>query len=136
MTRLHKKCLIASTGTHAFLALLLVFGAAFFVAQEHPIPHSKLHLVPPGDIEITLAGGGKPNPSRRADDVQESQLTSPVLTTPLGQIAQPRPAASPSPWPAARSKPKKVDPAKSEQVTTAAEESNPTEKPAVRRQIS
>ena len=34
MNRLDKKCFIASTGTHLFLALLLVFGSAFFISRE------------------------------------------------------------------------------------------------------
>jgi colicin import membrane protein len=62
MSRLEKKCLMASGGLHAFLLVVLVFGAAFFTAQKNEPPPHMIHLVPPDIIAaLDKAGGGNPN---------------------------------------------------------------------------
>ena len=59
MDRLQKKCFIASTGTHLFLVLLLVFGSAFFVSKDKSVHNLPAIKVVPGKlVDDLLAGGG------------------------------------------------------------------------------
>jgi TonB family protein len=94
MNRFQKKCLVASTGFHGFLVLLLVFGSAFFVTKEKPIPRQRLNTVPSIDIERALAdGGGNPN-LPRTDDRQKGDplLPQPSTAAPPQPVApQPKP---------------------------------------------
>lgn len=88
MNRFQKKCLVASTGLHGFLVLLLVFGSAFFVSKEKP-PTQRLNVVPTIVIENALAGGGGNPNLPRTEDRQK------------GETLLPQPAAAAPPEPAA-----------------------------------
>lgn len=127
MTRLHKKCLIASTGTHAFLALLLVFGSAFFVATDQPLAHSKLQLVPPGQVEATLTKGGN----------AQELTAAPTILSPPPPSRPTRPPPSPLPPPPVASQtPKNVDPAPSTLGNQTTEATNLKRSPNPRRKIN
>src|SRR5689334_8710850 len=109
MNRLQKKCLLASSGFHAFLLLLLVFGSAFFIAAENPFNTSKLQVVPSRFVESALAGGGGNPNIPRSDDVQKGSTTSPV-PPPTAKVTDKAPAQHVAPTPP----PPKPDPKKPE----------------------
>jgi len=117
MTRLHKKCLIASSSMHALLVVLLVFGSAFFVSKERPVVQSRLQFYPSRLIEGALAGGGGDPNIARTDDVQKgSPQAQPTPTPPAPKPPQPRPP-EPQPPPPKPAKPiEKVEPPKVETV--------------------
>jgi len=115
MNRFQKKCLLASTGLHGFLVLLLVFGSAFFVSKEKPSTQ-RLNVVPTHLIEDALAGGGG-NPNRpRTEDRQKGETLVPLpaaATPPQPTPPQPKPSQAEPPQPKVevkRPEPKKADP--------------------------
>jgi len=110
MNRFQKKCLIASTGLHGFLLLLLVFGSAFFVSKEKP-PAQRLNVVPTHLIEAALAGGGgNPNLPRTEDRQKgETLLPQPAPAPPQPAPPQPKPP-TPQPPEVKRTEPRKADP--------------------------
>lgn len=63
MSRLQKKCLIASAGMHALLCVILLVGPAF-LSKKKPEPAPDFIELIPGDFKVTDAqtqGGGNPN---------------------------------------------------------------------------
>lgn len=62
MTRLYQKCLLASTGAHALLALLLITAPLIWVSQRHPLPISgpTLTIMPTRLVDGATSGGGSP----------------------------------------------------------------------------
>jgi len=114
MNRFQKKFLLASTGLHGFLVLLLVFGSAFFISKEQP-PTPHINVVPTRLIEAALAGGGgNPNLPRTEDRQKgETLLPQPAAAAPPQPVApQPKPQP-PQPLPpkpeARKPEPKKPD---------------------------
>ena len=93
MNRLQKKCLVASSGFHGFLLLILAFGSAFFVAKEKPTTVPKLQFVPSRIVEGALAGGGGNPNIARSDDVQngETLVPQPPPPAPVQKVQPPRP---------------------------------------------
>src|SRR5438093_8460312 len=115
MSRLGKKCLLASTALHTFLLVLVLFGSAFFVLKEKPLPQPKLQFVPSRFVEAALAGGGGNPNLARTDDVQKGAPTTPVaVPTPPPQPVQPKPQTQQTPPPLPKPEPKKVEPPKPE----------------------
>jgi colicin import membrane protein len=143
MTRLHKKCLIASTSLHALLAFVLVFGSAFFVARDKQLPQPRLQFVPSRFIEAALAGGGGNPNIARTDDIQKGSPTAPVppkpptptppKPNPVREADPPPPPPKPTPKPVeTKVDPPKVDSVKPPKPTDVAK---PTEKAAPKRKI-
>jgi outer membrane biosynthesis protein TonB len=136
MTRVEKKCLIASTGMHAFLLLMIVFWSAIFVTKEKHLDNPRIRIVPTRFVEAALAGGGgNPKIPVRDEDVQKGQTLLPTATpTPV----QPRPVEPTPPPP--KPEPKKVqapeakvEPPKAEPVkkpVKAVDLAKPADKPA------
>ena len=93
MNRLQKKCLLGSTSLHGFLLLLLVFGSAFFIAKEKPVPNQRINVVPTRLIEDALAGGGGNPNLPRTDDRQmgDTLVPQPAAAPPPPQAVQPAP---------------------------------------------
>jgi TonB family protein len=111
MNRFQKKCLLASTGLHGFLVLLLLFGSAFFVSKEKP-PSPPINVVPTHLIEDALAGGGgNPNLARTEDRQKgETLLPQPAAAPPPSAPPQPKPPPPQPPKPETRkAEPKKPD---------------------------
>ena len=131
MDRMQKKCLTASASLHGFLALLLVFGSAFFVAKEKPVSYPKLQFVPSRFVESALSGGGGNPNIARTDDVQKGSPDAPkqLINPPAQSAAQQQPAPAPEP-PPVKPEPKrtekKVTEPKPEPVTSS---KKPTPKP-------
>ena len=107
MTRFEKKCLVASTGTHLFLVLLLVFGSAFITATDQQPTYPKLKFYPSNLIIAALAGGGGNPKIAPSDDVQKGNPNpnAPTVSTPP-PASPPKPVQPPTPQP-----PAPVDPA-------------------------
>lgn len=123
MNRNHKKCLIASTGVHAFLLLLLVVGSAFLVPAQKPIQNlPRLRVVPTKLIDEALSGGGGNPNIAPTEAVQKGETLNPTPPAPAPKteipppkIQPPAPAPEPTPEPDApvakaptRSPPKSV----------------------------
>lgn len=114
---MQKKCLTASASLHGFLALLLVFGSAFFVAKEKPVSYPKLQFVPPKIVESALAGGGGNPNIARTDDVQKGSPDAPKqIINPPAQTARPQQPTPPEPEP--EPQPAKTEPKKTEKKVT------------------
>src|SRR5437762_13990756 len=91
MNRLDKKCFIASTGTHLLLALLLVFGSAFFVSHDKISSLPSLKVVPTRFVDDALSGGGG-NPKVAPSDAQiKGQTLAPQPMPPQPKPIQPAP---------------------------------------------
>jgi colicin import membrane protein len=134
MNRFQKKCLVASTGFHGFLVLLLVFGSAFFVTKEKPTTQ-RLNVVPTRLIENALSGGGgNPNLPQTEDRQKgETLLPQPAAAAPPPQPAPPQPKPPqpqpPQPKPEAKkAEPKKPDPTPKPPKATDVEKLKPVDK--------
>src|SRR6187455_2841192 len=114
MDRLQKKCLVGSTCFHAFLALLLVVGSAFFIEKERVLAQPRIRVVPTRLIDAALAGGGG-NPKVAPSDDQQKGDTVKPLPPPVEpqKIVQTPP---PKPQPKVEPPPPKPEPVKPEPV--------------------
>jgi len=63
MSRIQKKCIIASTGFHLFLLLLLFVGPGFFTSSPKMDDAMVLTFVPLATTDAKIAGGGTPKGS-------------------------------------------------------------------------
>jgi TonB family protein len=90
MSRLQKKCLVASAALHTLLLLVLLIGPAFLVSKTKPAPDMPvLDYIPAILIDEALSGGGTPN-----------AVLPPPNAQPLGPVAPPAtqpPKAAPQP---------------------------------------
>src|SRR5437667_2728756 len=106
MNRLEKKCLIASAGTHLFLMMLVLFGAAFLVAPDKTLTQAPLKVVPTRLIDTALSGGGG-NPKAAPSDAQQKGAT--LTPQPAPPPPPPRVAQNPATKPEAKHDTKKVE---------------------------
>ena len=116
MTRLQKKCFLASAGLHGLLVLVILFGAAFLgPAKEKPLVN-RLNVVPSRLVENALSGGGgNPNLARTDEQVKGNSL-NPAHSAPEPLPPPPKPpevvqAREPRP-PQPRPDPVRPDPVK------------------------
>jgi protein TonB len=108
MSRLEKKCLIASTGTHLFLLLLLIVGSAFFVSEPKPSNLPRIKVYSAKMVDALLAGGGG-NPRLAPSDAQEKGQT---LAQPPAPTQRTQPTPKPPVKPIEPVAVKRVEPAK------------------------
>ena len=88
MSRLHRKCLIASTAVHGLLLLVLLVGAAFLDRRpEPPLDLTLLDVIPDKVVDALISGGGNP-----------AAQPAPPPQPPVQQIV-PRPVKTPKPEP-------------------------------------
>ena len=96
MDRLQKKCLIASTGIHLLLVLILSLGPAFLSPQGKSEDPPIIDFVPSILVDAIVAGGGNPNAGPAG-----AATPSPDATTPAPRHnrnrPQPEPKRSPNP---------------------------------------
>jgi TonB family protein len=102
MDRLQKKCLFASTGTHVFLACLLVFGSAFFVPSQKPVDTSKMSKLTmiPGKLvdDLLSGGGGNPNIKDTGERIKGETTRTVEPPAPKPEPPAPKPVeAKPTP---------------------------------------
>jgi TonB family protein len=97
MNRLQKKCIVASTGVHLLLALILLIGPGFISSRNKPDELPILNFVPAKTVdELVAPGGGNPN-------------ARPPAAAPAPQPAQPQPQlVIPPPQPQPQRQPEKV----------------------------
>jgi protein TonB len=103
MDRLHKKCLVASFGTHAFLLLLLLFGSAFFVSSKRPLDLPAIRMVPSKVVDSALSGGGGDPKIAPSEEKIKGDTITPVPAAPQ----PPKPAVKPVEKPA-KAEPQKL----------------------------
>lgn len=113
MSRLQKKCLIASTALHALLAVVFLAGTAFLVKREEPVDQQVLTFIP--DIAVDAAMQRAAGPSGAQAPAQPpSQPPAPPAQTrqdpPVQQeTVKPEPV-KPEPEPVKPVKPEPVKP--------------------------
>ena len=89
MSRLQKKCLVATVGFHLLLVLVLVFGSAFFVRHAKPDETQVLSVIPANLIDAAFNSGVKsaptpaPAPPTPPQPVQQPPTPQPVSYTHL-----------------------------------------------------
>src|SRR6185436_11528666 len=116
MDRLQKKCLVGSSCMHAFLALLVLVGSAFFVEKERAQIVPKVRVVPTRLIDAALAGGGGNPTIAPSEDQQKGDTIKPLPPPPEPQKivqAPPKPVEpKPEPKPPVKPEPVKAEPVK------------------------
>jgi outer membrane biosynthesis protein TonB len=65
MNRLHKKCFIASAGTHLLLMVILFVGPAFLSEKSKPTEIQTINFIPENLVLASVAGGGNPRAATR-----------------------------------------------------------------------
>jgi TonB family protein len=84
MSRLYKKCFLASGGIHVLLALILVVCPAFLASNPKPSDVQPITFIPDILNDSNFAGGGRPDADR------------PAARTPTPPAPAPQPAPAPS----------------------------------------
>jgi TonB family protein len=103
MNRLQKKCVLATTGFHLLLLVILFVGPAFFTAREKEDDAPVLDLIPASTVDAANRG------------VRSAQPPPPAPVAPPEPIAQPskpEPRVVTPPKPAPVPAPEKVEPVK------------------------
>lgn len=120
MSRLQKKCLLASTGLHGLLLLVLIVGPAF-VRRKQEMPPPTIQLVHPGVISAILSAPAapaapastppqpRPPEPKRATPPPEPKRTVPP-PEPKRKVETSKPAAKPPPKPPVKIKQAPVKP--------------------------
>ena len=96
MSRLQKKCLVATVGFHLLLVLVLVFGSAFFVRHAKPDETQVLSVIPANLIDAAFNSGVKSAPTPAPAPPTPPQ---PVQQPPTPQPPQPKPEPVKQPEP-------------------------------------
>ena len=123
MSRLQKKCLIASSALHGLLALIFLVGTAFLVKEEEHVDQTVLNFIPDKLVDAAMQRAAGPlapatPPPSQAPPQQPAQ--TPPVTPPAAKQTEPEAKAIPPkekeqpPEPKAEPKPPKLEPKKSE----------------------
>lgn len=120
MTRLEKKCFLASAALHGLLVLVILFGAAFLGPSKEKPLLNRINVVPSILVENALAGGGG-NPSLpRTDEQVKGNSLNPAHSTPAPLAPPPKPPeivhAREVPQPQVRPEPQKASVAKPPEI--------------------
>jgi colicin import membrane protein len=94
MSRLQKKCFIASAALHFLLFALLVFGPAFISSTSRRTDNLPLlDVIPARLIDEAMSGGGQPAAAKQAEPRPETKAPAePVTVQPAPRIEPPAPA--------------------------------------------
>jgi outer membrane biosynthesis protein TonB len=65
MNRLHKKCFVASAGTHLLLVVILFVGPAFLSEKSKPTEIQTINFIPENLVLGLVQGGGNPRAATR-----------------------------------------------------------------------
>jgi TonB family protein len=122
MTRLEKKCFLASAALHGLLVVVLLFGAAFLGPPKEKPLLNRINVIPSIVVENALAGGGgNPNLARTDEQVKGNSVNpadaspAPIPTPakpPVVHARETPPPPQPRPQPTLRPEPVKPEPAK------------------------
>jgi TonB family protein len=132
MTRLEKKCLLASTGAHGVLAALLLVTPLMVASKRQEfITMPVLTFIPSRLVDGAMGGGGSPDaktlPNPPKADLKQPLVLAPPPTAPAQESAPPKEEAKPTPKdpePSPKARPKKSGepvPAKSAKTETTQE---------------
>jgi protein TonB len=104
MSRLHRKCLVASAAVHGLLLLVLVVGPAFRDAPPEPMEYQQLEIIPNRIVDLALSGGGDPDagPPPVQAPVQVPVVAPAPTPEPEPLRRVPEPIAEPKPQPQPR----------------------------------
>ena len=98
MNRLQKKCVMATTGFHLLLLVILFVGPAFFWAREKPDDTPVLDMIPANLVDAASTGVQNAQPPPPAPAVvTPPQPTPPAATKPAPP--SPKPVVQPAPTP-------------------------------------
>jgi TonB family protein len=104
MSRLERKCLLASACLHGLLLSIALFGSAFFVPkQKPPLNLPALKVVPGRLVDDALSGGGGNPKAKPSEDRQRGETITPPPPRPEPDPPKPAPpkeTARPEPAPA------------------------------------
>jgi TonB family protein len=92
MNPLHKKCIIASSGVHVLLGLILLFGPGFLSSKTKTDNLPVLDFVALKTIDDAMSGGGNPNakpPPASPPDVKLAPPAPPVRHAPEPEKTEP-----------------------------------------------
>ena len=94
MSRLQKKCFIASASLHFLLFALLVFGPAFISSTSRRTDNlPMLDVIPAKLIDDAMSGGGQPAAAKQTETPPESKAPAdPVTVPPAPKLEPPTPA--------------------------------------------
>ena len=94
MSRLQKKCFIASASLHFLLFALLLFGPAFISSTSKRTDNlPMLDVVPAKLIDDAMSGGGQPAAAKPTETPPEAKAPAdPVTVPPARKIEPPAPA--------------------------------------------
>jgi TonB family protein len=102
MSRLQKKCFMASVAMHTTLVLVLFFGAAFLAPKELKEPMRTITMIPRNIVDSTLSGGGGAPPPPAAVVAPPAPVETPrVEPTPPEPVRPVEPPPQPRPTPPA-----------------------------------
>jgi protein TonB len=99
MNRLKKKCVLATTGFHLLLLVILFVGPAFFWSREKPDTTPVLDMIPANLVDSATTGMANAQPAPAPPVVTPSEPT-PQPPTPAPQVEKPvvtPPAPTPTP---------------------------------------
>lgn len=133
MSRLEKKCLYASTGAHALIALLLFGAPLIWVSQRHEtVTLPVLTFIPSRLVDGAMSGGGSPTATTPAAAAPEKPAEPIQLAPPPAekeQAAPPKPDPEPAPREAVKPPPKET-PKKSGEPVASTKKTVPPKKSA------
>ncbi|HSH16250.1 MAG TPA: TonB family protein [Verrucomicrobiae bacterium] len=127
MSRLQKKCLIASGALHALLLLVVLMTSAFLVKQEEPVDQQVLTFIPDQLVDEALRQPAGAQAAAQPPPVQQTPppqveppprqqepppKVEPKPPEPKPEPVKPRVEPKPEPKPEPKVEPKKVDPPK------------------------
>jgi TonB family protein len=129
MNRLQKKCMIAATGFHLLLVLLLLVGPGFFT-RENTVPDAPvLTFIPYQTTDQNISGGGNKNggspPPAPAPAPKPEPVVTPPTVQPEHRVEAPAPKPEPKPEPKPTPKP---EPAPVKEVSKPKDDDSFTEK--------
>lgn len=85
MSRMQKKCLIASFAAHGLMVVVLVVGPAFFVSEDKPDSHQIISVISGRVVDDALTSGG----SQQPQPVQPPPPAPAVVTPPQPPKVEP-----------------------------------------------
>ena len=112
MTRLQKKCLIATAGSHLLLVLILLVGPGFFTSEPKPDDTKLLDVIPANLIDAAFTSGVKnAQPPPPPPIVQPPEpLPTPPQPKPVVTPPEPKPEPVKPPDPEPVKPPDKLSP--------------------------
>jgi TonB family protein len=93
MNRLQKKCVLATTGFHLLLLVILFVGPAFFWSRQKPEDTSVLDMIPANLVDSATTG------IQNAEPPPPAPAPTPVVTPPQPTTPEPKPVVQPPPTP-------------------------------------